>query len=873
MSAAEHEGKDIDERIEQLHDQAGNHLEACLFRAAYRVYGELKRIAKSEQRVVTYINSVFHQMDLAQSLLDPRTTRDNAIALIPLLEDEERARQFQPDFPAPQYEHQCAWMTACVYENLAEATGMLEGYNSEGMHQCITDGVAVCRRTGKLACVNCFREYALQVYTAADDLDMALHHARLIASNMGPYPDRGDRRHLGARNEGWLMLLRGQQDAAESSCERSFALCEGDRVSIPLSSRLHALIELETTRLLAGKQDPAVQSATLAAAGVKPEEGKELSTRLPEGERPDLELRWAFGDAVRACVQGDYAKALGILSAWDRKLTEQSALNDWFETRLRLIATQRLAGQQDKAEALARPLEARARKAHDWLTVRRLARLRDPGEKPTPLALLAPLTAGPFAGAARVAVEIAAPAGGLAERTANPQSAPETVPAAPETEEPLPLEEFFSGLVERMQAAEDDATRAGIRDDLLALPPASVTHPGDASRLLNLLRYLVADGERGEEIWRWAEGVAARFVQNAEVLSLLGVLGDTVHSADEDLAELVPKERIEKLLRQSLDLDTNDPGNHARAGAYFLGEENYGEAERCLARGFRLQRGNSFLALRLAEVYNQTERPRDALAVLDLCLREGCEDSQVAWEAALAAFRQEQYDVQLTYLDQFEKLTEADAWACYYRATALLELGRAEEVLPVLDEADRRDPDKPFPVEILRACATAALGRTERFREHTGLASLYGRLWKAAATLPEEDPLRRSLYRRLLQTGLAPEDVFDVVRQQAEQSANVNYYRCMARQPLDERWPESHGCLSGQDKWSGYRMVWGVLAHDEEAAGRYVLEWQGQCYPLPASIEECELEDDGYKDKCGVVWQGARWGIVAEEKDEEDDSE
>src|SRR6266542_4870702 len=102
MSAAEHEGKDIDERIEQLHDQAGNHLEACLFRAAYRVYGELKRIAKSEQRVVTYINSVFHQMDLAQSLLAPRTTRDNAIALIPLLEDEERARQFQPDFPAPQ---------------------------------------------------------------------------------------------------------------------------------------------------------------------------------------------------------------------------------------------------------------------------------------------------------------------------------------------------------------------------------------------------------------------------------------------------------------------------------------------------------------------------------------------------------------------------------------------------------------------------------------------------------------------------------------------------------------------------------------------------------------------------------------------------
>src|SRR6516164_4025859 len=106
MNTPEHEDKDIDRRIDQMHDQAGEHLETCRFRSAYRLYGELKRIAKSEQRVVTYLNAVFHQMDLAQSLLDPRTTRDNAIALIPLLEDEERARQLQPDFPQAQYEHQ-----------------------------------------------------------------------------------------------------------------------------------------------------------------------------------------------------------------------------------------------------------------------------------------------------------------------------------------------------------------------------------------------------------------------------------------------------------------------------------------------------------------------------------------------------------------------------------------------------------------------------------------------------------------------------------------------------------------------------------------------------------------------------------------------
>src|SRR5262249_19322745 len=131
----EAEPGDLDQRIGELHEKAGEHLEACLFRSAYRVYGELKRLGKTEQRVIPYINGVFPQMDLAQSLPEPRVTRDNAVELIALLEDEERARQMQPDFPAAHYEAESAWMTACAYENLAEATGMLEGYNSEGMHQ------------------------------------------------------------------------------------------------------------------------------------------------------------------------------------------------------------------------------------------------------------------------------------------------------------------------------------------------------------------------------------------------------------------------------------------------------------------------------------------------------------------------------------------------------------------------------------------------------------------------------------------------------------------------------------------------------------------------------------------------------------------
>jgi tetratricopeptide (TPR) repeat protein len=897
MSNPEHD--DLDERIDALHEKAGEHLEACLFRAAYRVYGELKRIGKAEQRVIPYLNAVFHQMDLAQSLLEPRVTRENAIELIALLEDEERARLLQPDFPVPEYEAEATWMTACAYENLAEATGMLEGYNSKGMHQCITDGIEVCRRTGKLACVNCFREYAAQVFVAADDLDMALHHARVIAGNQGPYPDRGDRRHLGARNEGWLMLLEGRLDAAETSLEHSVSLCDGERVSIPLSSRLHTLIELETVRLLAGKQDPAGHTATVGA-GAGASAGGATGSRLPEGERPDLELRWAYADAIRACLGGGHAQAIALLTDWDRRLTERHCLHDWFETRLRLLAVHRLAGHNDKVAALARPLEQRARKADDWLTVRRLARLLDPAETPSPLALLAPLNGGPFASAAKRAA-VPSDIDPASEPTENAfqedaagrvgkAPAEPSLPSSAEQEaESTPLAEAFGELVERLEAAEDDPERDAVLEDVLALPPEEVTNPVDACQLLNFIRYLVGDGSRGEEIWAWSERVAQPLVQHPVALSLLGVLGDTLRSTPaEGMRELLPKERVEKLLRQALDLDPRDPGTYARAGAYFLSEANFGEAERCLARGFRLERSNSFLALRLAEVYNQTERPRDALAVLDLCVREGCDDPEVVWEAALGAFRLNQYDVMLTYLDRFEDMTEADAWACYYRATALLELGRPDEAVTALDEAERRDADKLFPVNILRACAFAALGQPERYRELledtlevrladidyltvAGLNNLFGRLWKASPCLGEDDPLREVLRLRVLTTGLAPDELFDEVRDRGTEARGINYYRCLVRQPLDEDWASSEGCLSEQQNWTAYHIVWGVLAADEDEARLRVLEWQEECYPIAAEVEEIEQEADGFTDKPGVVWQGTRWGEEPDDEDEEEE--
>ena len=46
--------------------------------------------------------------------------------------------------------------------------------------------------------------------------------------------------------------------------------------------------------------------------------------------------------------------------------------------------------------------------------------------------------------------------------------------------------------------------------------------------------------------------------------------------------------------------------------------------------------------------------------------------------------------------------------------------------------------------------------------------------------------LREGLADFLLETDLTPEDLFDEVRQRGEKESDVNYYRCIVRQPLDE---------------------------------------------------------------------------------------
>lgn len=855
MSSSNPESQDIDERLDNLNKLIKEQRERCQLTSAYRLSMDLMRLARREQRLIPLLLGQFELVNLAQDLFQHHRARDVSIEMIALLESPERARQIQADYPEQEYAETCAWMTACAYDNLAEHTGEIQGFNSDGMHQCIADGIEVCRRTGKLGCIACFREYASDVYLAADDIDMALHHLSVVAG-LSENDAGATRRWVATKDKAKTLALLGELSAAKDTCLRALDLVP--TYHSPLAARLETLTLLESILWLLGEQDAFVTYATEQPG----------NRSITPGEDVGQDCRWDYRDALAACCRGEFAQAIELLTKWDTKLSQDKLANPWFEARLRLIAAHRLAGRSDKIANLAQPLVQRAEKARDWLTLRRLRRLVDPTEPSTPTAMLSTPRTGTFA-----ATGVTVPEGIPSESTVGASmesSAPEPEPAQ------SPMRPVFDQIVEQLQSSDEDDNKLDVLRQVLALVPDRFTDPRDAASFLHLLPFLLSDEAPFEAIWTWGQKVAAPFPQTAFVLSLLASLGEVLRNWPEsNMDKRIDVQHLDTLFRQALVVDPDNAFSHAQAGGFYLGQGNLGEAERCLARGFRLQRHNGSLALRLADIYQRTDRPRDALAVLDLCLREGCQDAPVAWEAAMLAHHLEQFESLLTYLDCFESLQPDEPWVGHYRAIGLLERGQPEQALEALALEEQRSPDRPFAIDILRACVASALGRSEDYRRHVekilavkwatvdyftwnGFVGLTARLWKASTCLPAGDEQTTRLAQRLILTGLAPDALFESRRLEGDITASVRLYRCTLVQPLDERWADSPGCLHGQAEWPAYHCLWGVLAQDEEEAARLALAEQAACYDLEAEVVEVEDSGQGYTDKPGPVWQGIR---------------
>ncbi len=878
---------DVEQQIGELMDRISEMREQCRYRSSSRLSRELKRFAKAEKQIIPYLHANFYLMNDAQSLLDVETGLEAAVDSIAFLESEDKARKLQPELPEDHYYYTVNWMSSCAYDNLATHTAEKEGYNSEGVHDCINEGIQVCRRTGKLECVTCFREYATDVYRAADDIDMALHYARMIAGNAQPDSDN-DRRWVGAKDAAELLLLSGQLAAARDAGIEALKLAE--TYHSVLSAQMESAGFLATVLELEGR--PEKLEAILAECGVDASAFPEIEA----DEYPQLDLLRAMHEAVAACCRGEYEGAISRLVDWDRKMLSQKCLSHWLEVRLRLIAVHRLAGLEDKSAALVRQLEPKAQAARDWLTLRRLNLLKSGEVRPNPIATLGTFETGLFAESAPETASMAAKTQASSSSTEASQTEHESRNAKNLDEEDTPLKAKLDEYVKRLQESggEEEVCRS-VQKAMMAYTAEMVEHPRDAARLIHMAHVFSSLSENAGEVWEWSQQFLKKFSQDAVVMNVVADLGDTAReTTDEDPDAIATVEELERMLRESLDLDPHHAGNFARAGAFFLQHGEMGEAERCYARSFRLDRSRSDVALRLADLYNETDRARDAMAVLDLCVREGCDDPAVYWQAGQIAFEQEKYDWVLTYYNRLEAIWPEKPWVPFFLAWALMESGKYDEALKALDSESLRNKECRYHVDALRACLCGAEGLNDppRFRKELAkllehrlteaeslsqrdLTRLFHKLTKAAVCLPPDDETRRAFQQLSLQSGLAAETLFEPHRAAEPPEEGINYFVVLIRQPLDENWPNHPGCLSGQEQWPAYVCPWGVLARDEEEAEQWARKWQSQCYPLEMEVLDVQLQNEGYRDSPGIVWQGAHqppfFALDDEDEDFDDD--
>ncbi len=851
MSGAnEDENADIDEQLEQLATQAGDLIDEGKYRTSFNLFGELRQRAKRDRKLYPYVLGTFHQMDQAQYLFDFQTMRERAVELIALLESEEQCRKIQPDMPLPLFEGLAFQFSSCAYENLAEATGQMEGYNSEGLQACIADGLQICRQTGKLSCVGCFREYSCDVYMAADDSEIARHQCNLVLDDSAPVSSRGDRRWLARKKIAWMTFLEGRTQTAIEMYREALALTERDEVTLKFEAQLRTLFELDALLISQGEQEELPLHPVYAS-------------QPSVDECPAYDMDRDLNQSLRSAMKKDWIAATEPLIRWDRLLQERNGTHLWFEVRLRLIAIKLLAGEKKQADRLSEQLQQRASAANDWLTLRRLTALQDPDLPTSPLV--------PYA---REITETPTTSDGATTYSYAPsvaEDAEESPPATPYRERLLEIGAMFETISE--ERLNEDLAR--IRTEIRSVDTTSVNHDTDACALMHMMGFAMGEADDAPEIWAWANQLAKNFQENPAVLSMLGDLGNRLRfGPNEDFGATITADRLEPLFRKAIQLKDAKSGTFMRAGDHFLAEQNLGEAERCYARSFRLKRNLGEVAIKLATLYRDTDRLRDALHVLDVCLREGADAPQVAWEAGLTAFTLKRYEVMLTYLDRFKGAAGDQLWVDYYRATGLLETGKPELALEAIEQERALVGEAALHLSVIRGCALAATHDKEGAREELeaaltmplydvdylsgpGIASLLTRAASSARELMNDEELAERIEARLLESYLAPEEFFDALRAN-KSTAEVIFYQVLVRQPLDENWLSFAGRLPIEEESDSYLGSWGVLAADEEEAQEVALRWQSRCYPLEAEVVEVSTMDDAFVDVPGVVWQGQR---------------
>lgn len=898
-------GSSRDEVLAELHQSLERVVELAgkgYKRTAIQLAEEVRRRALDQHFLIPYLHANFYVMNNAQGVYDHRRGTNIAIETIALLESEEKAREIQSDLPLDEYEATIYWLSSCAYDNLAEHYAIRYGYGGERVQGVAQEGFDVCRRTGKLECLACFREYAMNVYEAAGDLEMAMHFSRSAFQTL-PMADKNDRRVVGGTNYANQLMLLGRLTEAAEIADASVGLAKSSYD--PFEWRFLTQCCLGEILHLTGRADEFEERCAVLGEPV------DWSLSPPPEENLLLAYRKALYESVRLTYEGALKQAEELLSYWDRDLYDRLALGPWFEVRTRLIAINRLAGRDEIAETLGDVLRKEARQNQAWLYLERLA-VMERGDVPlSPVAFLRAPQEGvyvppPSATAYPRSTPVTESALRKSEATDEQSQKGERTPSGEEKEPSFdwsstPLAPKFDEWAERYAKNQSEVEMTAIFDEILGIVPDTVQVPQDAARLLFITGQMAELLNRELELWMWARQFLSRFSENGDVLNLVATAGlSAVQARSRRIAEsrasegkrkrsqarkrhkktrgtLPTLQQLEEMFRKSLELSPSHPRHYLRAAQFYRFAGRHGETEWCLARSFALDRTNPIAALALADLYSENDRDEDALAVLDLCLREGqVEDSDVAWNAGLAAFRLRRFSDAATYFDHAAQWGSQEVWLFYYRAWTLLELGRVDEATEDIRAFEAGRGCAGLGSHALWAWVAAQKGNTEELKQHLrnaleiplqnvddlselGIEKNYHQMYRIARnSLSEDDATLCDLIDRLFQAGMVPEELLDEERQKRPVVGDLGYYICAIHQPLDDAWPTHPACWETQKEWDSYTAYWGVLARNAEEAEHYAIQAQSRCYHLPPEVLDIELEEEGFLDRPGVVFQGTR---------------
>ena len=868
-------------------------------RSAIRLAEEVRRRALDHHLLIPYLHANFNIMNNAQMLYDYRRGTDIAIETITLLESEEKAREIQPDLPLDEYEYTIYWLSSCAYDNLAQHYAIRYGYGGSQVQGVAQEGFEVCRRTGKLECFACFREYAMNVYEATGDLEMAMHFARSIFQSL-PMNEANDRRVVGGTGCANQLVLLGRLNEAAEVAESSLALAKSSYDSF--CWRFHAQCCLGEILYLVGRGDEFEERCAVVGEPV------DWSLLPPTEENLVLARRKALYDAVRLTYQGSLEEAEAILSTWDQDLYDRQALEPWWEIRTRLIALHKMMNHTDIVEKLSDTLRKEGRQHHAWLYLARLA-VMERGDAPlSPVAFLrAPrdgiFTPPPTCQPSAQPDYTAAASSSESEVTFN-ELAESTKQVVQQEDRDTDVDQFTSPLASKFEEwaeryAKDDSEAgiSAILDEIFAIDPSTVLVEHDAVELLLNAGRIAERLGRDQELWTWAQRFLIPFSENGTVLNLVATAGFVAvrersrRRASRGKRKKAPSrkkhpkrrgtlptvQQLEEMFRKSLELPPVRPEHFWRVAQFYRFIGRHGEAEWCLAHSFALDRKNPVVAVALADIYSENERDEDALAVLDLCLREGqVEDCDVAWNAGLAAFRLRRFADAETYFNHAAQWGTDEVWLYYYRAWTLLELGKVDDAEKDIRIFEDARGCSGLGSHTLWAWVAAERGAIEELKRHIqralaiplqkvddlsdlGIEKNYHQMYRLLRnTLPEDDNVLCDLVTRLYQAGLVPEELLDEERQKRPIVSDLNYYICAVHQPLDDDWPKHPACWENQKDWDSYTAYWGVLARNAEEAEHYAVQAQSRCYHRPPEVLDVELEEEGFLDRPGVVFQGTR---------------